>query len=403
MYKDEKFPPNSRSLACADNKQEFKVVGESTQDIIKKVEWKRASELCESGKMYLFQDGVAASDVVQGALGDCWLMAALAALAEFPGAIENAFLSMEVSSRGKYWFRLYDARVGKRKRVYFCIDDFIPCYKDSDQPIFSRPKGNEMWVLLIEKAFAKFCGGYSELKGGHTMWAMQCITGDHVFRLEYDYDGNEQLWSRWDFEYLEAKSTNPRRDKSWKDSNERFDNDKIWALLLQYDENDALISASVTSRNEQKNEDIGIVSGHAYTIRHVVSVSGFRLLCLRNPWGSFEWKGDWSDDSKLWQTHSDVARKLDFKPGDDGMFWMEYNDFLGIYDVIEICDRSTIRNLHLDVKEDQGCSGVVKGCCVGCGEFWCCCQGLSKIYFGRVSSNETREVNECCSCLKQRE
>ena len=35
--------------------------------------------------------------------------------------------------------------------------------------MFSQAKGNEMWVLLLEKAFAKFCGGYSELKGGHAM------------------------------------------------------------------------------------------------------------------------------------------------------------------------------------------------------------------------------------------
>lgn len=80
--------------------------------------------------MYLFEDGIQPNDVVQGALGDCWLLAALASLAEFPGAIENCFISFEHSSRGKYWFKLFDARIGKRKRVYIHIDDYIPCFRD---------------------------------------------------------------------------------------------------------------------------------------------------------------------------------------------------------------------------------------------------------------------------------
>ena len=92
MYKDKNFPPLTDSLACADNKQEFRsseLADLSTTEINNKVEWIRANQLCSTGKMYLFQDGIEPSDVVQGALGDCWLMAALAALAEFPGAIEN--------------------------------------------------------------------------------------------------------------------------------------------------------------------------------------------------------------------------------------------------------------------------------------------------------------------------
>lgn len=188
-----------------------------------------------------------------------------------------------------------------------------------------------MWVLLIEKAFAKFCGGYSELKGGHAMWAMAVITGDHVFRLEYDED--KHCWARWDIEYLEAK-TNPKKDWLLKDSKERFDHEKIWSLLEEYDKHDALITASVSNRKEHIDEQKGIVEGHTYTIKEVVSIQQFRLLNLRNPWGSYEWKGDWSDDSKLWNKYPDIAKQLNFQAADDGMFWMEYKDFFRIYNVI---------------------------------------------------------------------
>ena len=45
----------------------------------------------------------------------------------------------------------------------------------------------------------------------------------------------------------------------------------------------------------------GLVSGHAYSLLAAKELSnGVRLVKLRNPWGRFEWKGAWSDNSELW-------------------------------------------------------------------------------------------------------
>ena len=53
---------------------------------------------------------------------------------------------------------------------------------------------------------------------------------------------------------------------------------------------------------------MGLVDHHAYTLiaAKTVEVSpGVReqLLKIRNPWGRFEWKGDWSDASSKWTAH----------------------------------------------------------------------------------------------------
>jgi hypothetical protein len=47
-----------------------------------------------------------------------------------------------------------------------------------------------------------------------------------------------------------------------------------------------------------------IVGGHAYSILDVhtplLTTETIRLLKMRNPWGSKEWTGAWSDKSEMW-------------------------------------------------------------------------------------------------------
>ena len=56
---------------------------------------------------------------------------------------------------------------------------------------------------------------------------------------------------------------------------------------------------------------------------------------MRNPWGSFEWKGDWSDNSPCW---TDQAKKqVNLKNVDDGSFWMDLENFVQCFSRIQIC------------------------------------------------------------------
>jgi len=55
-----------------------------------------------------------------------------------------------------------------------------------------------------------------------------------------------------------------------------------------------------------------------------------KFLCSRNPWGRFEWKGDYCDSSELWKNDKDARDCLlsgqDMVPKDDGVFWMSRKD-----------------------------------------------------------------------------
>ena len=48
------------------------------------------------------------------------------------------------------------------------VDDYIPCSKEAGGfPMFSRGASGDMWVMLLEKAYAKLNGNYFTLRGGN--------------------------------------------------------------------------------------------------------------------------------------------------------------------------------------------------------------------------------------------
>ena len=84
-----------------------------------------------------------------------------------------------------------------------------------------------------------------------------------------------------------------------------------------------------------------LVNGHAYGLldaRELEDDSGnpIRLLKVRNPWGTFEWKGDWGDESDLWTDR--LKEECDLQVNNnDGLFWICYDDFLEFFQIIDIC------------------------------------------------------------------
>ena len=261
--------------------------------------FKRATEFMDPKEIAVFK-GIDPNDIRQGALGDCYMLCCLAALAERPNLVERLIITEEYNKVGCYAVWLCDA--GTWKSVI--VDDFFPVNR-FNQPAFTKSNGPELWVLLIEKAYAKLFGGYDIIEGGLPQYALKDLTGAPYDQLESS-DPNE-----------------------------------VWNLLWEANKKDYLMTCYSKSTNiREERNPLGIVSGHAYSILDVREVvtekETARILQIRNPWGKFEWKGAWGDHSSKW-TPETIKQVPNFSRADDGTFWMSVDDFVTYYEGVGIC------------------------------------------------------------------
>jgi len=119
------------------------------------------------------------SDLAQGSLGDCYFLAACAALAlKEPQAIRDAFIKhdkTDTNNRVVVEVRFYwpGAAAG---HVDVAVDEVMPA-DYTGRPLFVKwADGKDMWPLLLEKAWAKFHGSYVRTEGGKSYSAYHALT-----------------------------------------------------------------------------------------------------------------------------------------------------------------------------------------------------------------------------------
>ena len=93
-------------------------------------------------------------------------------LAERPALIERLFSYRIINDYGVYKIKV--CKMGHWVDV--TVDDLIPCLPKGP-PMFASCNSSEIWVMLLEKAFAKLSGGYQQLRGGLVTEALIDLTG----------------------------------------------------------------------------------------------------------------------------------------------------------------------------------------------------------------------------------
>ncbi|KAK3093798.1 hypothetical protein FSP39_020376 [Pinctada imbricata] len=287
-----------------------------------RIEWKRPGEIAGQYRLRpaFILDGAQRFDVVQGDLGDCWVVAAIACLTS-PDHRE-LFRRVVPADQGFQdgWyagiFRFNFWHFGKWLEVV--VDDRLPTYRGQLMFVHSR-QHNEFWAALLEKAYAKMYGSYEALKSGTVGDALIDFTGGTC----------ESYTLRGDYENVPRNIVN---------------------ILFKALDRQSLIGCGINPLKKQKETKLsnGLVAGHAYSItdlREILLMTEtgeipITLIRVRNPWGDkVEWKGPWGDESREWKSIPQAERdNMGLVYRDDGEFWMEFKDFQKNFDTLDICN-----------------------------------------------------------------
>ena len=196
----------------------------------------------------------------QGLLRDCYFLSALSALAENPHRIKNIFHTKTVTDSGAYAVKLFV----NGEPMDIVVDDYFPFDKRPGKNCwaFSRDTNeNEIWVQILEKAYAKVFGSYEIIEGGKAYQAFANLTGYPSDVMYHD----------------------------------EIEHDTLWTMILKGARADQPMVCDVNSKelgNADKMKKMGLADGHAYTMLTARTIfdeddKAIRLVKIRNPYAAY--------------------------------------------------------------------------------------------------------------------
>ena len=117
-------------------------------------------------------------------------MAAISAIAEYPGRVEEMFVNTELSDVGIYAVKQYLLGVPFTQ----IVDDYLPV-TDSGSTIFGGfGKDGSVWGPIVEKAFAKRYGNWQRINRGWMSAAVTTMNGSPSKDYHHDLLDADEIW-----------------------------------------------------------------------------------------------------------------------------------------------------------------------------------------------------------------
>ncbi|CEF63498.1 Calpain-15 [Strongyloides ratti] len=324
---DDSFPHSKKSIG------EHITSDRGRRQIPNEILWLRPAQIfTKDGCRYrwaVFRDNnLLTTDIEQGLLGNCWFLSSLAVCTEKFEILKKIFITSNYQHNGIYCLSLCIDGMWKS----IIVDDFFPCFPDTKYQIFAVGRRNQLWVPLIEKAFAKAYGNYANLSAGTSAEGFSALTGCPTQQIDL-------------------------RNEMYRECS-----DILWVKIISSKEAGFLMGCSAGNQflSDKEYLKVGLQKQHGYSFLDTATLSnGTKIVKLRNPWGKFVWNKEYSNNWSGWNI--DEKKRLMPNGIEAGVFWMPFDSFCKYFTMIEICKiRTNWKEIRIPLKACHDWSNLFK-------------------------------------------
>ena len=197
-----------------------------------------------------------------------------------------------------------------------CVDNKFLVNKVNNMPVFSNSPTKNIWGLILEKAWAKVCGGYENIVFGNSKEVFEAFTPFRILEINL----------------------------------KKFDEDVFWKYIKSSIEHNCIMTC-LTKFNIKGLDSIGFINSLVFSLLGIQEDERDRRNIKRN----VQLRNSLGDNEAFENNITDDMKNLGIIRFDDnGIFLMQYKKFLELYTSITICiPSSTLINYLIDIPREK--------------------------------------------------
>lgn len=284
------------------------------------MEWRTAKEIFGEN-VKIFGDTTSMNDIILGPADNSYFVSAISSLANFPNIILQLFRTFELPEDDE---PIEVCLKIEGNWTVVCVDNKFLVNKVDNLPVFSNSPTKNIWGLILEKAWAKVCGGYENIVFGNSKAVFEAFTPFRILEINL----------------------------------KKFEEDVFWKYIKSTLEHNCIITC-LTKYNIKGLDSIGFINNYVFSLLGIQEDKKDRNSLERN----VQLRNSLGDNEVFENNITDEIKNLGIIRFDEnGIFIMKYKNFIELFTSITICvPSSTLINYLIEIpKEEANDFGTIR-------------------------------------------